>query len=139
MTLACIACNQPLKPAGNRALLCTCRGEAESGDLTCPEQHYVCETCRVTTSTSLILRTCIASTAREPSALADLLMKHPTKDRAGPGHRLIVAAVLFAPWRNAGLPGISKANLGLALRHASRPPLDACASSWICHLPNLEA
>jgi hypothetical protein len=145
LALACIVCNQPLKPAGNRVLLCAYCEENEPSHFTCPEQHCVCETCRVTTPTSLILRTYIASTTRDPFALADLLMKHAAIGPAGPGHHLIVPAVLSTACRNAGLPGISEANLRLALRYASCPPLGACASwgaaagSGICHSPNLEA
>jgi hypothetical protein len=145
LTLACIVCSQPLKPSGNRVLRCTYCGVAEPRHFICPEQHYVCETCRVTTPTSLILHTHIAPTTRDAFAVADLLTRRAATGPASPGHPIIVPAVLSTACRNAGLPRISEANLRLASGYASRPPLGACASwgaatgSEICHSPNPDA
>ncbi len=81
---------------------CTYCGIKEEGDWLCPQDHYVCESCRTARAHEIIERVALTTTDPDPVGIAELIMKHPTFSAHGPAHHLVVAPVILAALRNQG-------------------------------------
>jgi hypothetical protein len=111
---------------------CSFCGKAETADYRCPDGHYVCEECRLSTAEQLVKKTCERTKETDPSKIADLLMKHPAIPMYGTEHHYLVSCVTLAAMRNLGLVDIGPREFDKAADLAKIPPLGSCALWGAC-------
>lgn len=85
-----------------------------------------CGSCATAPYAEVIERACIQSTDRDPIALADKIMHHPTFPVAGQAHHPLVAAVLLTSLRNSGVQ-VSEDQIRQGIKRADQLPAGYCA------------
>jgi len=75
-------------------------GSSFESNVSCPENHYVCDQCHSGNANDLIERYCNKSTSIDPVEIANTLMHNPIIKMHGPEHHYLVPAVLFAAYHN---------------------------------------
>jgi hypothetical protein len=128
----CILCNELMLPAQGMIAECSFCGKREKADYVCPNEHYVCEECRIASSDSIIKRVCEATRERDPVKIAVLLMKHPAIPMHGPQHHYLVSCVLLAALRNIGGFEIDSSMFEMAIARGRRVPLGSCGLWGAC-------
>ena len=111
---------------------CSYCGSQETGDWHCPAGHYACETCRTSSAEALIERTCLATDAADPLALAELILAHPALPAYGAEHHILPAPVLLATLRNRGVAGIGDASIRQAIARLRDIPALVCGTRGDC-------
>jgi len=118
--------------ATSRIVECTFCGKKEWTDYLCSRSHYICEECRISTPDEIIKKTCKHTREKDPTKIAELLMKHPAMPMHGPEHHSLVSAALLASMRNNGLFNIDDAMIDNAIARAKRVPLGSCGAWGAC-------
>jgi hypothetical protein len=97
----CLVCGKDLvyNPKGQRAACMYC-GREEDAYAICPDGHYICDRCHALPAEELIREFCIATSLKDPVAIALTLMKNPKVKMHGPEHHFLVPAVLLAAYYN---------------------------------------
>ncbi len=131
MKFRCRVCGQDLLEQPSLGL-CTYCGREECSDWTCPGGHYTCEACRTAGSNDLLERTCLHSDARNPLALAELLLHHPAFHAYGEEHHSLAAPVLLAVLRNRGVPGATDEGIRTAIGRLQGIPISVCGTRGDC-------
>jgi hypothetical protein len=129
--LPCVVCNKLMMPSKHMSE-CTFCGKNETADYQCPDDHYVCEECRILTAESLVKKTCQHTKETDPSKIANLLMKHPAIPTYGTEHHYLVSCATLAAMRNLGLVEIGPREFDKAASLAKIPPLGSCALWGAC-------
>jgi hypothetical protein len=111
---------------------CSYCGRSEVADYQCPDGHYVCEECRLSTAEQLVKTTCNHTKETDPLKIADLLMKHPAIPMHGTEHHYLASCAVLASMRNLGLSEIDPAQIDRAAALAKVPPLGSCALWGAC-------
>jgi hypothetical protein len=130
----CLVCGAALAYA-DRPTEATCAlcGVAARTPVRCEAGHFVCDECHAAPARELIERTCLASDAVDPMALASTLMRHPSVKLHGPEHHFLVPAVLLAAHANATGAGREKGSrLAEARRRADQVPGGSCGFQGAC-------
>jgi hypothetical protein len=76
-------------------------GQVISSNVSCPSDHFVCDTCHSSSAADLIINTCIKSKVVDPVKIANDLMRSPQIKMHGPEHHFLVPAVLLTAYYNA--------------------------------------
>ncbi len=111
---------------------CSFCGKSETADYQCPDGHYVCEECRISTAEQLVKNTCKHTKETDPAKIANLLMKHPAIPMYGIEHHYLVSCVTLAAMRNLGLADTGPREFDKAATLAKIPPLGSCALWGAC-------
>jgi hypothetical protein len=116
----CLQCGAPLEYRAEAVpVRCAfCGGDGRS-PVACRDGHFVCDACHAAPARDVIERSCLASGARDPVALATALMRHPGVKLHGPEHHFLVPAVLVTALCNARGDAGSKARLLTEARRRS--------------------
>jgi len=68
--------------------------------VSCPDGHFICDSCHSLEGTEVIKRICSVSKDKDPLALANRIMKYPAIKMHGPEHHFLVPAVLISAYYN---------------------------------------
>jgi hypothetical protein len=127
----CIVCGRRLfSPSGEA--VCSFCGKKEKADYVCPDGHYVCESCRLTSGEELIKKTCEATQLTDPMEIALLLMKHPAIPIHGSENHLVTAYSLLAALRNTGKASIGKREFERIAQRLRKASQGICGSWGVC-------
>ncbi|WP_040196659.1 DUF5714 domain-containing protein [Candidatus Soleaferrea massiliensis] len=101
--LECLICSEPLLYLEKQEkMVCSfCQRKFDSY-VKCIHGHYICDTCHEAQGLKAIRETCLASSSRNPAALALQIMRNPAIYMHGPEHHTLVGAVLLASFKQAG-------------------------------------
>lgn len=130
----CLVCGAPLAYRTEVARVsCALCGVEGASEVTCEAGHFACDACHAAPALDVIERTCLASDATDPVALATRLMRHPSVKLHGPEHHFLVPAVLLTARANAGgRTGQEARLLAEARRRAGKVPGGSCGFSGAC-------
>jgi hypothetical protein len=97
----CLLCGEELiyldKPKKIPCIFCNNLFETE---VTCINNHYVCDNCHRMNADDLIQKICVQTKETNPFTLAETLMNHETFHMHGPEHHFLVPAVLLTTYYN---------------------------------------
>ena len=127
----CLICNGKLQ-ASSQDSTCIYCGKMEKADYLCSNNHYICEECRVSSAEELVRRTCKHTKEKDPSKIADLLMKHPSIPMYGVEHHYLTSCVILASMKNLELFDIDSSKMDKAIALARIVPLGSCALWGAC-------
>jgi len=127
----CPVCNKVMLRS-EQTSTCSYCGKSEVADYQCPDGHYVCEECRLSTAEQLIKTTCNHTKETDPLKIANLLMKHPAIPMHGTEHHYLASCATLASMRNLGLFDIDPLQIDKAAALARLPPLGSCALWGAC-------
>lgn len=99
----CILCGKPLEYFSMaKSVNCALCGAANLANAACEDGHFVCDACHARQGFEQISATVMASTSRNPLAIAVKAMHNKFVNMHGPEHHYLVPAVLLAAYRNSG-------------------------------------
>lgn len=98
----CMVCGSKLEYRKNAATLaCAYCGRTESGHITCPQGHFLCNACHGKDAMRMIEDVVLATALKDPLEIAELMMGHPALPMLGCEHASIAAGALMAALRNS--------------------------------------
>lgn len=112
--------------------ICTFCGKHEQGDWVCPQEHYICEECRLSPVDLIINNVCRNSTTHNPWEIATLIMRHPVVPDHGAVHHLMTAPVILTALVNSGQVDFKKEKIPEVLRRTADIPHGVCGSRGAC-------
>jgi hypothetical protein len=130
----CFFCEKELlKTRGTKLRTCIYCGAEYYPAYSCPDGHYICDSCRAKTVTDLIFDYCLVNKSRNPFETAVTLMKFPGFKMHCPEHHFLVPAVLLSAYckvrrRRSKLKGWLKA----ARNRADKVPGAFCGTHGSC-------
>jgi hypothetical protein len=127
----CIVCGQQLL-AGTGEATCSYCGKKEEADYICPEDHYVCETCRLASAEDVITTTCETIKQIDPMAIALLLMKHPAIPIHGSENHLVAAYSLLTALKNTGKTAVGTREYERVAQRVGKASGGICGSWGVC-------
>jgi len=97
----CLICEEDLLYYENsKELVCEYCHKTFTANVSCKNNHYVCDECHSAPAREIILTYCVNSYSKNPIQLANVIMKHPSVKMHGPEHHFIVPAVLLTAYYN---------------------------------------
>lgn len=102
MAVECLICGKPLVYTNeSKEMRCAICGKTALTKASCVDRHFVCDDCH-SDGVALIKALCLHSQSKNPSAIAQELMKHDFIHMHGPEHHVLVGAALLTAYKNAG-------------------------------------
>jgi hypothetical protein len=128
----CGVCARPLVYA-TESITKTCDlcGKVESTAIYCPSGHYVCDACHSKAAIDVIRQILESTTFKDPMAILEQVMVHPSVPMHGPEHHIMVPGIILAAIRNAGYP-IPPRAIEKALERAGKVPGGWCGLYGDC-------
>lgn len=103
-----MVCSEPLKYHDKvQDVTCSYCGQSQSGHITCPSNHFVCETCHNHDAMQIIEKVVLTSKEIDPIKIAELAMSFPGLPMLGCQHAYIAGGALMAAIKNNGSKSIS--------------------------------
>lgn len=130
-TFYCYLCGKPMASSSEIAACSFC-GNKEKADYTCPDEHYVCEDCRLASPDKLVKKVCLTTQEADPMKIAVLLMKHPAIQMHGPEHHYLVSCSLLAALKNLQKFNIDNTAFDDAISRGKRILLGSCGLWGVC-------
>jgi hypothetical protein len=98
----CMVCGSPLEYMRQSAeQSCTYCGKNETGAIKCPNGHFICDACHTGDVRKMIEDIAFATQLKDPVAIAELMMSHPSLPMLGCEHAFIAAGALLAALKNS--------------------------------------
>ncbi|KUO41887.1 MAG: hypothetical protein APU95_03995 [Hadesarchaea archaeon YNP_N21] len=119
-----------LKPP--KKLQCYFCGEIGDANLTCEQNHFICETCRLATAQEIIERIGISAREADPIEIANKLMVHPAIPVYGIEHHSITAVALFRAVKNLKGEKVEKKDIKKLLALTQKIPYGSCGFLGVC-------
>lgn len=117
-------------------LICNYCGKKEGGYVRCPAGHYVCEECHRKGAYDMVKDIALSTHLRDPLAIAEIMMSHPSIPMLGCENAIIAAGALMAALRNRGSLGIEESQVLEAMNRTQRQALSAyCGLTGVCGVP----
>lgn len=96
----------------------------------CVSGHYVCNDCLEHPGTAVIRSICTSTKSKNSVSIAVIMMNSPAVYMHGADHHVIVAAALFAAYKNCGGNSLDLNNVvDESIKRESGLPYGICASS----------
>lgn len=127
----CHICSEALVDHSGQAECFFCK-TSEEAELLCPNGHYICETCRTSTPSQVVLRVFTTNRSEDPFEIANLIMLHPSFRDSGPEHHIITAPALLTAMRNRGDKHIDGRMVQEAINRCRILPYGSCGSLGAC-------
>jgi hypothetical protein len=130
----CLKCGADLIHTDEyRPATCIYCGTATDSNTFCREGHFVCDDCHRHPAIDWIEQHCLRTTERDPIALANELMSHPSVKMHGPEHHFLVPAALLTAWHNQrGTTEARASALHSARKRAEHLPGGTCGYWGAC-------
>ena len=107
-----MVCSKPLEYHDKaQDVVCTYCGRKQSGHITCPSNHFICETCHNQEAMRVIEKVILASDENDPIKIAELAMSFPGLPMLGCQHAYIAGGALMAAIKNNGSKDISNEDI----------------------------
>ncbi len=114
-------------------IACIYCGKIEPGHITCPQGHYVCDSCHNKGSMEAIEEIVFSTASKDPSEIAELMMSHPGLPMLGCQHAYIAAGALLAALKNEGSRRISNEDIQEVFRRVERQAIGGyCGLTGVC-------
>lgn len=133
----CMVCGASLHySAAPAELICVYCGRKDSGYVWCPAGHYVCEACHGQEAYEVIRGIALSTPLRDPLAIAEVMMSHPSVPMLGCEHAVAAAAALMAALKNRPLPAVGEAQIVEAMERTQKQAISAyCGLTGVCGVP----
>lgn len=130
----CMVCGEPLiYMSKNTELKCEYCEKTVLGNVSCKNNHYVCDECHSKDSSSVIIDYCLSTAETNPIDMALKLMKNRSVNMHGPEHHLLVPLVLLTSYYNTTGDFKSKEDsLKLAFERGTTIPGGICGNFGNC-------
>ncbi len=100
-TEGCLICGKELDYKQDHLDLdCFYCGVKSQSNVSCPDNHFVCDSCHSGNANDLIESYCVKSDSINPIEIANTLMRNPKIKMHGPEHHYLVPAVLLSAYYN---------------------------------------
>ena len=134
-TGACLICGNELNyETSAKNMICACCGGEFTGNISCPQDHFVCDACHSKDSLAKIKNT-LESVGKttNPFVVMDALMDQPETNIHGPEHHALVPIALLAAYSNAtASPFDLEGAIDEALKRGSQVPGGICGFWGSC-------
>lgn len=129
----CLICGEALiYHAEEQRVTCYyCKNDFHS-NVSCANNHYVCDRCHAQSGMDFIESFCLHSTSVNPLEMATEIMESDKILMHGPEHHFLVPAVLIASFSNVSNDGSKSSNLKLARSRAEKIPGGFCGTHGNC-------
>jgi hypothetical protein len=127
----CVICDAELYEADAVAVCSFCGRETPAGYL-CPNGHHVCEECQLADLSQVVEWVCASTRETNPSAIVNLIMKHPAALMHSPQHHVLVAPAVLAALANSGQRPLRPGRLASAIKRTADIPLAVCGTRGEC-------
>jgi len=131
MPYFCSICGGELTKVDTLAICAFCGNETPARYL-CAAGHHICEDCQLADWPELVERVCQGSHETDPSAIVNLIMKHPMSIMHSPQHHIMVTPAFLSALRNAGLHSLHPGRLASAIERTKGIPLGSCGKRGEC-------
>lgn len=131
MPYFCSICGAELTKVDTLAICAFCGHETPARYL-CAENHHICEECQLADWPAVVERVCQASNETDPSAIVNLIMKHPMSVMHSPQHHIMVTPAILSALRNTGNHPLSHGRLASAIERTKGIPLGSCGTRGEC-------
>ncbi len=117
-------------PAVQTCIFCGTRFEHE---ITCPDGHFICNSCKTKNTVDIIEEYCLTVSSRNPLEIAVTLMKSPGFKMHCPDHHFLVPAVLLSAYCKVTRKRKKlKGWLAIAKNRAGKVPGAFCGTHGSC-------
>ncbi|MDY5986158.1 MAG: DUF5714 domain-containing protein [Lachnoclostridium sp.] len=100
---ACLVCGKPLVYYENaREMECSICHKIFENNVSCEDDHYVCDDCHSKRGIEVIEEMCRGSKSRNPITLMQEIMENPYIYMHGPEHHVLVGAAILTTFCNCG-------------------------------------
>ena len=131
MSYICVICGGELKHVDTVAV-CTFCGQETPARYLCADGHHICEECQLADWPHVVERVCEGSREKDPTAIVNLIMKHPMSVMHSPQHHIMVTPAVLAALRNSGLRPLNSGRLATAIERTQGIPLASCGVRGEC-------
>jgi hypothetical protein len=113
--------------------ICTYCGTREKGYIICPKGHYVCEKCHGKGAFEAITELALSTKEKDPLAIAETMMSHPSVPMLGCENAWIATAALMAALKNQGSLGTTDKQITEALERTKDQAMTGyCGLTGVC-------
>ncbi len=128
----CFFCEKELQEL-TAVQTCIYCGKTMTTEMVCPDNHFICPSCRENNSWDVIDNYCTSFSSRNPVEMANVLMKFPNMKMHCPEHHYLVPAVLLASYSKvAHKKQKLKGWLKVARNRAEKVPGAFCGTHGSC-------
>lgn len=132
-TEGCFICGKPLVYFETaKQLSCHICGTVHSANASCEDGHYVCDSCHTEKGLIFITQHASQTQSKNPVSIATEMMENPSINMHGPEHHYLVAAALFAAYKNSGGQVDLQKALQNAVQRARKVPGGICGLWGSC-------
>jgi hypothetical protein len=131
MSYLCVVCGAELEQV-NTVAMCTFCGHETPARYLCAAGHHICEECQLADWPQVVERVCEGSRETDPTAIVNLIMKHPMSVMHSPQHHILVTAAVLAALRNSGQYPLAPGRLASAIERTRGIPLASCGTRGEC-------
>jgi hypothetical protein len=131
MPYLCGGCSGELEQVDTEAVCTFCGHETQARYL-CASGHHICEECQLADWPQVVERVCEGSRETDPTAIVNLIMKHPMSVMHSPQHHILVTAAVLAALRNSGVYPLATGRLASAIERTKGIPLASCGLRGEC-------
>ena len=130
----CMVCGSALKYVTKAVeVVCNYCNKRETAYVYCPKGHYVCEVCHGKGAFEAIKGIALSTDLKDPLAIAEIMMTHPSIPMLGCEHSYLTAAAFMAALKNHGKLGISNEQILEAMDRARKISISGfCALAGTC-------
>lgn len=131
MPYYCSICSGELTKVDTLATCSFCGNESPARYL-CAAGHHICDDCQLADWPGVVERVCQGSRETDPSAIVNLIMKHPMSIMHSPQHHIMVTPAILSALRNAGYYSLKPGRLASAIERTKGIPLGSCGTRGEC-------
>lgn len=131
MSYLCAVCGDELEQVDTTAV-CTFCGQETPARYLCAAGHHICEECQLADWQGVVERVCEGSRETDPTAIVNLIMKHPMSVMHSPQHHIVVTPAVLAALRNSGLRPLKPGRLTSVIERTKGIPLGSCGLRGEC-------
>ena len=130
----CMVCGGSLQYlAESVEATCIYCGKSERGYIICPKGHYVCQLCHGKGAFDAIRDLALSTGERDPLAIAEVMMSHPSVPMLGCENAWIASAALIAALKNQGSLKITEKQIVEAMERTKDQALTGyCGLTGVC-------
>ncbi len=135
---ACMICGSTLVYSPTAVEnICTYCGEVDKAPISCPNGHYVCDSCHSSDAISFLQNLSEREDLSNPVEIIEIAYSHPSFKFHGPEHHSLVPATILLSLRNQGIKKpdgsiVSVNDIYEGIRRGSKIPGGYCGYAGTC-------
>lgn len=133
----CMVCGSALEYVTKAVeVVCNYCNKKETAYVFCPKGHYVCEVCHGKGAFEAIKGIALSTELKDPLAIAEIMMTHPSVPMLGCEHSYLTAAAFMAALKNYGKLGVTDEQIIEAMDRTKKISISGfCALAGACGIP----